>query len=191
MINLQGVAELTPSQAQRIYRQYGREAWLVLQRDPYRLAEEVRGFGFKTCDRIARKLGMDQRRAGALAGGAGVPAAGGAGRGAPVDSRTDLVQEAAELLEVSSDLLPPRIEALVEQGRVIREEMGEGEEATTGYYLPAVAVTEERIAERLAYLLRRPPHARLSLSPEEAQDLVMRKGQDTLTPSNGRRSSAC
>ena len=58
MINLEGVARLTPRQAQALFRQYGQEAWQVVSANPYRLAEDVRGFGFRTCDRIARNLGL-------------------------------------------------------------------------------------------------------------------------------------
>jgi hypothetical protein len=43
---------MTPHQAQQVYQEFGLEAWDVVSQDPYRLAERVRGFGFKTCDRI-------------------------------------------------------------------------------------------------------------------------------------------
>lgn len=45
-------------QAARIWRRYGPDAVAVVQRNPYRLAEEVRGIGFLSADRIALQMGI-------------------------------------------------------------------------------------------------------------------------------------
>ena len=44
--------------AVKIYKQYGDQALEVVQTDPYRLARDIYGVGFKTADRIARQLGL-------------------------------------------------------------------------------------------------------------------------------------
>jgi len=44
--------------AQRIHKRYGDDAVNVVARDPYRLALDVWGVGFKTADRIAQELGI-------------------------------------------------------------------------------------------------------------------------------------
>jgi len=44
--------------ASRIFKQYGQQAILVLQENPYRLAEDIWGVGFKTADAVAQKLGF-------------------------------------------------------------------------------------------------------------------------------------
>jgi exodeoxyribonuclease V alpha subunit len=49
---------ITPSRALRIYKTYGDEAMDVLQKNPYRLAEDIRGIGFKTADEIAQQVGL-------------------------------------------------------------------------------------------------------------------------------------
>src|SRR3712207_7375012 len=46
--------------AVRIFKTYGYEAIQVMTEDPYRLAKDVRGIGFKTADAIAAKLGMEK-----------------------------------------------------------------------------------------------------------------------------------
>ncbi|HYE80293.1 MAG TPA: AAA family ATPase, partial [bacterium] len=51
---------LTPNQGQRIFREYGERALHVLNSNPYRLAEEVYGIGFKKADEIAGKLGIGE-----------------------------------------------------------------------------------------------------------------------------------
>lgn len=44
----------------RIYKTYGQDAVQVVQDNPYRLAQDVRGIGFITADRIARQMGIDE-----------------------------------------------------------------------------------------------------------------------------------
>ncbi len=51
---------LSPSLAGRIYKHYGADAVLVTRTDPYRLADEIRGIGFKTADTIALSEGYSQ-----------------------------------------------------------------------------------------------------------------------------------
>ncbi len=45
-------------QAARIWRRYGPDAIAIVKRNPYRLAEDVRGIGFLTADRIALNMGI-------------------------------------------------------------------------------------------------------------------------------------
>lgn len=46
--------------ATRIYKHYKSEALAVLQENPYRLADEVWGIGFKLADQIAQKIGFSK-----------------------------------------------------------------------------------------------------------------------------------
>ena len=41
-------------------RTYGKDAVGVVQENPYRLAQDVRGIGFITADKIAREMGIDE-----------------------------------------------------------------------------------------------------------------------------------
>lgn len=49
---------ITTSQCMRIFRSYGEQARIIIERDPYRLAREIYGIGFKTADKIAVNLGF-------------------------------------------------------------------------------------------------------------------------------------
>lgn len=49
---------VSPGYATRIYRKYGDETMAVVSGNPYRLAEEVFGVGFKTADKIALEMGL-------------------------------------------------------------------------------------------------------------------------------------
>ena len=44
--------------ATRIYKQYGQESIKVVRENPYQLAQDVNGIGFRTADEIAVKLGL-------------------------------------------------------------------------------------------------------------------------------------
>lgn len=71
MVFLRGVG-ITPSLATKIYRHYGEKAAGVIRENPYRLADELFGVGFKTADHIAGLLGrkdpaaVERVRAGVL-----------------------------------------------------------------------------------------------------------------------------
>src|SRR5690242_10859408 len=93
------------SRAVRIYKTYGADAIQLVSENPYRLARDIRGIGFRTADQIAAKLGIEKTalirvRAGisfALAeamddGHCGLPA-------------DELVPIARKLLEVPADLV--------------------------------------------------------------------------------------
>ena len=46
------------SRAVRIFKTYGHDAIQVMTEDPYRLARDIRGIGFRTADAMAMKMGM-------------------------------------------------------------------------------------------------------------------------------------
>ncbi len=52
--------EVSINVATRIYKQYGKDAIKVVRENPYQLAQEVHGIGFRTADDIAVKLGLPQ-----------------------------------------------------------------------------------------------------------------------------------
>src|SRR6201997_651830 len=48
------------ARAVRIYKTYGADAVQVMSENPYRLARDIRGIGFKTADAIAMRLGIEK-----------------------------------------------------------------------------------------------------------------------------------
>jgi exodeoxyribonuclease V alpha subunit len=59
MVFLQGVGVST-AYAAKIYRQYGKESINRVKENPYRLADDIWGIGFKTADSIASKMGYEK-----------------------------------------------------------------------------------------------------------------------------------
>jgi exodeoxyribonuclease V alpha subunit len=62
MIFLQNYG-ISPNQCGKIYKRFGSDSIRVVRENPYILTEEVAGIGFKTADKIARSLGIDDNSA--------------------------------------------------------------------------------------------------------------------------------
>jgi exodeoxyribonuclease V alpha subunit len=59
MVFLQGVG-ISPGYALKIYHTYNTEAVKIVKENPYRLADEIHGIGFKIADQIAQKIGIQK-----------------------------------------------------------------------------------------------------------------------------------
>lgn len=51
---------ITPNYCLKIYKKYKSSAIEVINKNPYQLAEDIRGIGFKVADSIASKIGIDK-----------------------------------------------------------------------------------------------------------------------------------
>src|SRR5436305_348225 len=99
--------------ATRIYKQYGKESIKVIRENPYQLAEDVHGIGFRTADDIAVKLGLPQDSVPRLASGLKYVLAQAANEdGHCFLAEGDLLARAATILHAPSDALPAAMEQL-------------------------------------------------------------------------------
>jgi exodeoxyribonuclease V alpha subunit len=111
---------LGPALARRIRKRYGERAVHVIREDPYLVAEQVPGVGFKTADAIGRASGMaldDPRRA---AGALLHLLAQHADEGHVFDTREHLITS-AENLHVPAERVEEAIEALAARGLLVRD----------------------------------------------------------------------
>jgi len=122
MLFLQGHGVST-GLAVKIYKTYGDDALAVVQEDPYRLARDIWGVGFKTADKIARDLGLSPEAPSRIQAGVMYALSQMADEGHVYLPQESLVSEAARLLEVDTGLIPPAIEALDVDDAVQREEL--------------------------------------------------------------------
>jgi exodeoxyribonuclease V alpha subunit len=123
MVFLQGHG-VTMASAARIVKRYGKDAINVVRVNPYRLAHEVWGIGFRTADSIAEKLGIARDAPERLEAGLLHALDASAEDGHMHLPDDELMAAAAELLGVGVDKLPPRLGALETSGKIVREVLG-------------------------------------------------------------------
>ncbi len=151
MLFLQGHG-VSPAYAVKIFKAYGEAAIATVRENPYRLAQDIRGIGFKTADKIARELGIP----------ADSPLRAAAGILHTLNELTDeghvyvpeaeLLRAAEETLEIPSVLLPDALAKLAADEAVVVEPLPAGR----AVYLTALHVSETQLARRVADLLRAP-----------------------------------
>ncbi len=160
----------------KIYKHYHSEALSVVQQDPYRLARDIYGVGFKTADQIARDLGLPPEHPSRLEAGVVYALDEFVGDGNVFAPRPELVERAAALLEVPPELIQDAVTRLQQQERLRLEWMattGEpnaAREHDTAYagqavYLPPFFFSEAGAADLLQRLNRTVPSRLSSLPP--------------------------
>jgi exodeoxyribonuclease V alpha subunit len=98
--------------AVKVYKTYGDDALQVVQQDPYRLARDIWGVGFKTADKVARDLGLPHDAPSRVQAGVAYALSQLADDGHVYAPEGELVAEAASLLEVEPNLIRDAIQAL-------------------------------------------------------------------------------
>jgi exodeoxyribonuclease V alpha subunit len=136
------------ARAVRIFKTYGAEAVQVMSENPYRLARDIRGIGFKTADAIAMKLGIEKTAMIRVRAGisyALTEAMDDGHCGLPTD---ELMPLAEKLLEVPLELVRTALDLELADGTVITDSVGE----TPCTFLAGLHRAERAIAERLMRL---------------------------------------
>jgi exodeoxyribonuclease V alpha subunit len=149
-LHSQGVST---SRAVRIYRTYGETAVQTVRGDPYGLARDIHGIGFKTADQIAQKLGIPPDSVLRARAGLRHVLLEGQSRGHAALPQELLLEEAGKLLGVSEAITQRALEESTASGEVIVE-IVEGESLV---FTPSLKRAEETIAHRLKALARGAP----------------------------------
>jgi exodeoxyribonuclease V alpha subunit len=145
MVFLQGVGVST-SLAVRIYKKYGDAAVSVVRDEPYRLAADVWGIGFKTADTIAAAVGIARDSPERIKAGLAYTLSEAADEGHCYLPAPNLIADAAKILEVPAELIAPCLDELATAEGVIREDVPAL--ADTAPLVPAVYLPPFHSAER-------------------------------------------
>src|SRR5215813_9413678 len=156
MIFLQG-SGVSTSLAVKIYKKYGDESIDTVKQDPYRLATDVWGIGFKTADAIAASIGIAPDSPERIRAGLAYTLSEAADDdGHCYLPEPALVAQAAKILAVPADLIPPCLAELAADSGVVREEVpAPAKEAAPlqAVYLPPFYHSERSLAAALRRLL--------------------------------------
>ena len=116
---------VSPAYAARIYKRYGKDAVGLVRENPYRLALDIWGIGFKTADGIARNLGIAKDAPPRLEAGL-VHALGELSEeGHTHAPEPALLGRAAELLAVDEHALEDALSRLETSHLIVREALGD------------------------------------------------------------------
>jgi exodeoxyribonuclease V alpha subunit len=134
------------ARAVRIFKTYGAEAIQVMSENPYRLARDIRGIGFKTADAIAMRLGIDKAAVIRVRAGISYALSEAMDEGHCGLPRDGLEKLAETLLEVPGDLVRAALNLELTDGTVVADSVGD----TACVFLAGLHRAERAIAERLA-----------------------------------------
>ncbi len=146
--------------AMRIFRQYGSQAVAVVQKNPYRLCEEVWGIGFKTADRIAMNLGVPPQSEARACAAVTYLLQTQSEEGHCYTLRHELTAAAEALLGIDREIVDRAVTWQVETGALAQER--------DRLYLTGLYRAEKGVAEALSRLMRVEP----SFPPIQAEKAV-------------------
>ena len=139
---------ISSARALRIYKTYGDEALEVLRSNPYRLANDIRGIGFRTADEIAGQLGIDKAAPERLRAGILHTLETAADSGHTCLPQFPVLEKSAELLGADLTTIETELEHLIQSAALQRHTLG----SETIIQIPALREAEGTIAERIRLL---------------------------------------
>ena len=146
--------DVSTSLAAKIFKQYGKESISAVTENPYRLADEIWGIGFKTADTIAKKLGFGHERFERLRSGIFYTLNKLSEVGHCFAYKDELEQSASELLEVLPELIVEPLGKMLEDRDLICEVSSSDNREMI--YLPVFYYSEVGTAKRLLRLINTP-----------------------------------
>ena len=136
--------EINQSLAMKIFKQYGNESIRTIEENPYRLAEEVWGIGFKTADEIAMKLGFEKTGYMRIRAGISYVLSRATEDGHCFLTMEQLHKKGAKILECDECYIVMTLDDMIRMEMVIRED--------DAVYLPFLYRVEKSVARKLCRL---------------------------------------
>jgi exodeoxyribonuclease V alpha subunit len=140
------------ARAVRIFKTYGTDAIQVMSENPYRLARDIRGIGFRTADLIAEKLGIEKTAMIRVRAGISYALTEAMGNGHCGLPKAELVPLAIKLLEVPDSLIETAIGLEMAEATVTADTVA----GTACIFLTGLYRAEQGIADRLRRLIAGP-----------------------------------
>ena len=151
MLFLQGHG-VSAAYSTRIYKTYGQDAVKVVQDNPYRLAQDVRGIGFITADKIAREMGIDEHSPHRAQAALEHLLLERASEGHVFTPNAELVHECRTRFDLPEELLMAAVGSLRKAGRIVLD--GEA------VFLRGLYLAERAVADSIRALVASPGQRR-------------------------------
>jgi exodeoxyribonuclease V alpha subunit len=165
---------VTPTQCVKLVEHFGAQAKTILQNEPYRVAREIDGIGFKTADRIAINLGFANDAPPRIDAGLIYALETLQEEGHTAYGEADLIKHSAQQLETDSKLVEARIAALVEAKAVVRHSLAVAGSGPAGQGGPALIQLpqHDRAEQKIAAAISRLARVASGLPPIKADAAV-------------------
>ena len=174
--------QVSTSYAAKIYKQYGNDSISVMKENPYKLADDIWGIGFKTADQIAAKLGFGKESYVRLRSGLMYTLSELSNEGHVYAEKSQLIDTASQLLEASPETVTMTMDDMLKNEELIREKnivrTDEDGNQVEAVYLPPFFFAEVGVAGKLKKLASSPAGDRLYMRLMEARRDT---GNDTLS----------
>ncbi|HVV00773.1 MAG TPA: helix-hairpin-helix domain-containing protein, partial [Verrucomicrobiae bacterium] len=144
---------VSTSRATRIYKVYGTNAIEEVRANPYKLARDIHGIGFKTADDIARKVGIPHDSLARASAGLEYVLLEAGGRGHCALPSALLKDEAVKLLQIPEEIVSTALQRSLEHKEIAIETI-DGQELV---FPPKLQAAEQGIAARLKGLCEGTP----------------------------------
>lgn len=148
MVFLQGIG-ISPAYALKIHRVYGDQAINVVSENPYQLADDVLGIGFKIADQIAAKVGIEKDSPYRIRAGIRYLLNENSGEGHVYAVEKDFLNKAVQELSVNEIQLAAELEELILEKEVFRESVS----GVSALYLAPFYYSEVGVATKIRELL--------------------------------------
>ncbi|MCM1568753.1 MAG: ATP-dependent RecD-like DNA helicase [Roseburia sp.] len=156
---------VSTSYAAKIYKQYGNDSIPIVKENPYKLADDIWGIGFKTADQIAGKLGFEKNSFVRLRSGIMYTLSELSNEGHVYARKQQLIKAASELLEADEEYIIMTMDEMLKTEELIREKdivkLDEEGNAVEAIYLPPFYYAEIGIAGKMKKLAASPATDRL------------------------------
>ncbi len=172
MIFLRGHG-VSPSYAHKIFKNYGEKSIEKVRANPFQLAKEIHGIGFKTADSIAQALGIPQDSSSRIDAGIEHTLWELSNDGHVCYPLQELIPEVEEILQVSKEAIEKRVEALIEIQELVKE--------NDKIWVKPLFLTEVGIGRELARLTESVCRIR-SVNVEKALEWVQKQLKIELAP---------
>ncbi len=131
-----GQYDISLSLGVRIYREYGEKLYDILKENPYRLADDIDGVGFKTADVIAARIGIDPDSEYRIRSGILYTLSMAAGEGSVYLPERQLIRRCAAMLGTGEELVERQITALALERKIMLRDHERREDTAQNYRKP-------------------------------------------------------
>ncbi len=172
---------VSPTYAQKIFKNYGAQSIAKVRENPFNLAKDIFGIGFKTADAIAAKLGIAKEAPQRIDSGIEYVLSELSNEGHVCYPEEELLEAAEQTLEVKKELISERLRSIQAEDRIERFELVHSGQLKTFVWIKPLFNAEIGIAREIHRIKNGRSHLR-SVDTEKALEWVQKTLNIQLAP---------